>query len=72
MRGYNNRAYCYAKLDRYRDAIDDYTTVIGLDSCNSHAYHNRGVSYDKMGLYEFAIADFTKVLELDSTTGSSQ
>lgn len=65
-RHYNNRAYCYAKLGRYQEAVSDYSAAIQLDPSNSHAYHNRGTSYDKMGKGDLAIADFSKVLELDS------
>lgn len=65
-RHYNNRAYCYAKRERYQEAISDYSAAIQLDPTNSHAYHNRGTSYDKLGQGDLAIADFTKVLELDS------
>lgn len=60
-RHYNNRAYCYAKVGRFSEAIGDYTAAIHLDPMNSHAYHNRGTSYDKLGQGDLAIADFTKV-----------
>ena len=50
-----------AKLERFEEAVEDYSRVIELDPTNSHAYHNRGISYDKIGLVDLAIADFTKV-----------
>lgn len=31
IKAFNNRAYCYAKLGQYQEAIKDYTRVISLD-----------------------------------------
>ncbi len=35
------RAYCYAKLMRFEDAIRDYDAVLRLEPGNAHATHNR-------------------------------
>lgn len=59
------RAYCLAKLGRYKEAIADYDAVVALDPNNVHAYHNRGISYDKLGHFEAAIQDFNQVLQLE-------
>ena len=59
-----------ARLERYEEAVEDYSTVISLDPHNSHAFHNRGISLDKLGHFDAAIADFTKVLEIDSRTSA--
>lgn len=61
------RAYCLAKLGRYKEAIADYDAVIALDPNNVHAYHNRGISFDKLGHFEAAIEDFNRVLQLEPT-----
>jgi tetratricopeptide (TPR) repeat protein len=61
VRAHNNRAYILAKLERYAEAVEDYTMVLRYDPRSVHAYHNRGISYDKLGLIDLAIADFTKV-----------
>ena len=47
----NNRAYCYAKLKKYNEAVNDYTRALSLDTKNLHALHNRGICYERMGLY---------------------
>lgn len=59
------RAYCLAKLGRYKEAIADYDAVVSLDPNNVHAYHNRGISYDKLGHFEAAIDDFNRVIQLE-------
>ena len=64
-RTYNNRAYCYTKLEKYVEAIADYTKTIEMDSANLHAIHNRGLSYMKIQEYEKAIQDFISVIKLD-------
>lgn len=48
IKAFNNRAYCLAKLGRYKDAIVDYSYVIGMDATNVHALHNRGISYERL------------------------
>jgi tetratricopeptide (TPR) repeat protein len=47
----NNRAYCFAKLKMYNEAVSDYTRALALDPNNIHALHNRGICYERMGLY---------------------
>jgi len=47
IKAFNNRAYCMAKLGRYREAIIDYSSVIQQDASNVHALHNRGISYER-------------------------
>ena len=37
------RAYCYAKLGCYSEAVNDYNLVLELDPTNMHATHNRWV-----------------------------
>ena len=49
VKALNNRAFCYAKLEKFSDAIQDYSEVIEIDQHNVHAYHNRGISYERQG-----------------------
>ena len=49
IKALNNRAYCFAKLSRYHEAIDDYSQVLVVDSENIHALHNRGISFERLG-----------------------
>ena len=48
---YNNRAYCYAKLFKYKEAVSDYTNALSVDPKNLHALHNRGICYERLGLF---------------------
>lgn len=65
IKAFNNRAYCLAKLGKYKDAIIDYSNVIQQDKTNIHALHNRGISYERLARYKEAIKDFTSVIEID-------
>lgn len=58
----NNRAYCFAKLKLYNEAIKDYTQALSLDPNNIHSLHNRGICYERIGLYRNAIEDFSNVI----------
>jgi len=46
-----NRAYCYAKLGKFKEAVSDYTKALSLDPNNIHALHNRGICYERLGLF---------------------
>jgi tetratricopeptide (TPR) repeat protein len=48
MKALNNRAYCFAKLGKYEQAITDYTRVLNIDPNNIHALHNRGISHERL------------------------
>lgn len=52
-------------LERYLDALEDYTKVIEIDGNYIGAYQHRGRTYMMMGQYINAVKDFTKVIELD-------
>lgn len=51
IKSYNNRAYAYAKLNMYREAIKDYSKVLTYEQRNVHALHNRGISFERMGQF---------------------
>lgn len=51
VKALNNRAYCFAKLGHYHEAINDYSTVLEVDIENIHALHNRGISFERLGDY---------------------
>jgi tetratricopeptide (TPR) repeat protein len=44
-----NRAFCYAKIDDFQKAVEDYTHVLEFEPDNTHALYNRAISFDKMG-----------------------
>ena len=49
----------------YDWAIEDYNTVIKLNSDNVEAYIHRGLAYHHKGEVDRAIEDFTKAIELE-------
>lgn len=51
IKALNNRAYCFAKLSQYHEAIADYSKVLEVDAENIHALHNRGISFERLGQY---------------------
>ncbi len=53
-------------LERYMDAIQDFTKVIELDSLNVDAYFLRGISKYNLKKYQDAIVDFVHVTTLES------
>lgn len=64
---YNNRGYTYQKLDRYVEALVDYTRAIQLDPTYAKAYSNRAVTYDKLKLYDKALKDHHRAIQLNPT-----
>jgi tetratricopeptide (TPR) repeat protein len=60
-----NRAFCFAKIGNFKEAIEDYTKVLEKDKDNTHVLYNRAISLDKMGRSEEAILDFTRIIELE-------
>lgn len=50
----------------YRNAIEDFTSVIAQNKDNANAYFNRGCCYDSIGELDLAIADYSTALEIDS------
>ncbi|MDR1703974.1 MAG: tetratricopeptide repeat protein [Clostridiales bacterium] len=59
------RGEIYIDAAMYREAIEDYTKAIELDSNYRSVYNNRGFVYTGLKEYEKAIADYKKAIELD-------
>ncbi|MCL2811567.1 MAG: tetratricopeptide repeat protein [Clostridia bacterium] len=68
VRAYNLRAWMYYMLDRYEEALADYTIIINMDSVDRddllEALEERGNLLNTMGLYAEAIADYTVAITL--------
>jgi len=62
---YNNRGIAYAKLNKYEQAIEDFSKAIELDPDFAEAYNNRGLSYAELNEHEQAIKDYDKAIELN-------
>jgi len=63
---YSNRGLVYRKMDRFENAIDDYTCEIEYGASNNvKAFNNRAYCFAKLGHYDEAIADYSTVLKFD-------
>ncbi|XP_078585686.1 tetratricopeptide repeat protein 32-like [Branchiostoma floridae x Branchiostoma japonicum] len=61
---YNNRGQIkYMRVD-FDEAVEDYTTAIGVAPDVAVPYYNRGQIHYRLGRFDAAIADFTKALKL--------
>ena len=56
---------CYS-LKQYKEAVENYTQAIQLQSNTALFYNNRGYVYGGLGEYDKAISDYNKAIELDS------
>jgi tetratricopeptide (TPR) repeat protein len=61
---YNYRGVTYDKLDRYTEAVSDYSRAIELDPSFVLAYNNRGATYERLRKYDDAIMDYTSAIQL--------
>jgi len=57
------------KLGKYREAVEDYTKVIGLDEKYLQDYNRRAVSYNKLKETGNMCLDLKKVCELGDCRG---
>ena len=59
------RASSWMKKKEYQRAINDYTSVISVNSKDVVSLYNRGTAYEKLGRTDESIRDYTAVLDLD-------
>lgn len=57
-----NRGAALIKLERYQDAVDDYTSALELKPGFAPALTGRGAAYLKLGELDLAISDNTAVI----------
>ncbi len=69
---YYNRGLVYQNLEKYDEAIEDYTKAIHLDPDFALAYNNRGVVYHNLEKYDEAIEDYTEAIRLDPDLALAQ
>ena len=62
---YYNRGVSLDKLQRYDEAIYNFSMAITLDPNKSDFYHNRCFAFRKKLDYEKAIQDYNKAIELN-------
>lgn len=66
---FSQRAFCYVKENRYKEAAEDYTTALKIDPEDELVLINRGVCYQKMKDDKKAVADWEKAVSLGSKLG---
>jgi clan AA aspartic protease (TIGR02281 family) len=63
------RSSLYERNYQYRDAIDDYNTLLEMvdeEDINSYLFH-KGTCYYHLGAYDYAIQTFNNILKTDSS-----
>jgi tetratricopeptide (TPR) repeat protein len=65
-----NRAFANFELNRYDDALADYTLAIGQVSSLTYCYFGRGNLFLTIGEYQKAVDDFTEALSRHATHSS--
>lgn len=60
---YNMRAIAYSELNKYDEAIKDFSKCIEIKQI-PEAYYNRGAAYFAKGEFKIALDDFTQCLKL--------
>jgi tetratricopeptide (TPR) repeat protein len=54
---YNDRGLSYHALEKFKEAIADYSEAILLNPNHSEYYYNRGIAYFELGENSEAIRD---------------
>ncbi len=58
------RGLAHEDLEKYREAVADFTKVLEFDPQAARAYNQRGSAHFKLGEFAKSVADFNKYLEL--------
>ncbi len=70
LENYRNRAICYFYLEQYQKSIDDYNTILKVDTTLGNIYSERGVCYYKMNEPDKACADWQLALKYGNEESS--
>ena len=63
---YNNRGDIYHRLEKYKEAIEDFNKAIDLNPGDSLAYYNKGCAYSLLKKSEEAIVEYSKSIDKNS------
>jgi tetratricopeptide (TPR) repeat protein len=61
---FNNRGNSYLRNNNFKEAINDFNTVIKRDSRNVKAYFRRSVAYFNLQVYNNSLRDLTQALNI--------
>lgn len=61
---HNCRGLVYERLEKYKEAIADFSVALFLDANNAEVYRNRGICEVRIGKYDSAVEDYTKARNL--------
>jgi len=62
---YKSLGFCHRKLEKFDQAVLDYTAAIAVDRQNIRAYNNRAYCLAKLGRFSEAVDDYSTVIKLD-------
>ncbi len=65
---YFARGYCYQKVGKHQNAIDDLSAFLGLEANSAQAYYMKGLSELELDYKVMACIDFTIALEMGMTS----
>lgn len=60
------RAYARYRLQRYSDAVDDYSECLAHTPTHAATYYNRACSLYRLGQLQDAVKDLTRAIKLDN------
>lgn len=60
-----NRGFSLRKMERYEEAVRDYTAALQLDPAHTKALYNRAVALERLRRHEAAADDYGAVLARD-------
>lgn len=52
-------------MNRYNEAISDYTLALEIDKDNLHAMFNRAICYERSRQFVKAIEEFTRLIQMN-------
>jgi tetratricopeptide (TPR) repeat protein len=64
LQAYIQRATIYVTLNKYTEAITDYSSFIDINSNDQLIYYSRGRLYTEIQQISKAIADYSKAIEI--------
>ena len=62
---YNNKGTALSKLGKKKEAFEQYSKAIEMDSSNHNFYYNRAECYGYFRKYKLAIKDYKKALQIN-------